>query len=123
VVSTRLHAAVTCVWRRNRRGGGLGLGLHGIVGVIFRGRLILDRGDGVHFRRRGRRAGFGFLQMFEPLVLGGEVITGGVIVHGAVVVAIGGAKGAGEVFDAVQQIGGGIAQAFGGAGVTKASRA
>ncbi len=42
--------------------------------------------------------------------------------HGAVVVAFGGAPGAGEVFDAIGQVGFGIAQAFGVAGVADAAR-
>ena len=42
--------------------------------------------------------------------------------HGAVVVAIGGAPGAGEIFHAVNQVGIGIAQPFGVAGVAEAAR-
>jgi hypothetical protein len=60
--------------------------------------------------------------MFEALLFGRLVIAGGVIVDGAVVVAIGGAKRTGKIFDAVHQIGCGIAQPFGGAAVAEAAR-
>ena len=40
------------------------------------------------------------LAQLEPLPLGGLVIAGRIIMHGAVMVAIGGAVGAGEVFHA-----------------------
>src|SRR5450755_2579124 len=54
------------------------------------------------------------------LALGGFVIAARIIMHGAVVIAVCGAIGAGEIFDAVGQIGIGIAQALRIAGITKA---
>src|ERR1700675_1643045 len=72
--------------------------------------------------RRAREHRLGSVDMFVPLALGGVVIAAGVIGYGAVVVAVRSAVGAGEIFDGVGEIGVGIAQAFGRAGVTKVAR-
>src|SRR5258708_1127229 len=53
------------------------------------------------------------------LVLGGFVIAARIIMHGAVVVAIGGAIGAGQILPAIGEIGVGVAQALGVAAVAE----
>src|SRR4051794_36396310 len=69
-------------------------------------------------------------QLFQPgrggtrarLPFGGVIIAAGVITYGAVMVAVRGAPGAGEILDRPTEIGFGVAQAFGRAGVAKAAR-
>src|ERR1700688_545241 len=68
------------------------------------------------FRRHG------FFVPGVPLPLGGVIIAAGVIGHGAAVVAICSAVGAGQIFDRIGQVGIGVAQPFGGAGVAEAAR-
>ena len=58
---------------------------------------------------------------FEPLALCSVVIAARIITHGSAVIAVGGAIGAGEIFDAPGEIGVGIAQARGVAGVAEAA--
>src|SRR6266700_3113611 len=71
------------------------------------------------FRRRAREHRFGMPDMLVTLAFGDVVIAAGVIGHGAVVVAVCGTVGAGEILHRISEIGVGVAQAFGGAGVAK----
>src|ERR1700730_18831287 len=91
---------------------------------LFRGDLLgLGVGRAVIglFRRCTAERRLGMPDMRETLPLGGLVISAGVIMHGAVVVAVGSAVGAGEIFHRISEIGVGIAQSLGGAGVAEAA--
>src|SRR5258707_11904280 len=68
------------------------------------------------FRRRAGEHRFGMSDMLVALAFGGVVIAAGVIGHGAVVIAVCSAVGAGEMFHRVSEIGVGITQAFGRTG-------
>ncbi|NEV03189.1 lytic transglycosylase domain-containing protein, partial [Bradyrhizobium sp. UFLA 03-164] len=57
----------------------------------------------------GRGGAIGMMQI--------KLATAREITHGSVVIAIGGAIGAGEVLDTVFEVGRGVAQTFGGTGV------
>src|ERR1700736_5370777 len=83
---------------------------------LFRGDLLgLGVGRAVIglFRRCTAERRLGMPDMRETLPLGGLVISAGVIMHGAVVVAVGSAVGAGEIFHRISEIGVGIAQSLG----------
>src|SRR5947209_13700138 len=56
-----------------------------------------------------------------PLVLGGVVIAARIIMHGAGMIAMCSAVGAGEVFDPIGEVGVGVAQPCGVAGVAEAA--
>src|SRR5437764_11097430 len=79
-----------------------------------------------HNRRENIPGVFGSLEScwlecraLQSLLLGGIVISAGVIMHRAVVVAVSSPVGAGEIFHTISEIGVGIAQPFGSAGVAK----
>src|SRR5882672_4952432 len=73
------------------------------------------------FRGRAGEHRFGMADMLVALAFGGVVIAAGVIGHGAVIVAVCSAVGAGEILHRVSEIGVGITQAFGRAGVAEAA--
>src|ERR1051325_9037913 len=72
---------------------------------------------GEFFRRSTRAAMLRFLEAVAALAFCDVVIPAREITHGSIEIAIGGAIGAGEVFDAVAEVGRGVAQALGGTGV------
>src|SRR3954469_14350775 len=101
------------------------------IGTLLSGslRLRLDRMDCGMLRRArdllrhdverrvgalelGRRTWISGAGIGEALALGDVVIAFGEVLHGAVVVAIRGAIGAGEIFHAIGEIGVGIVQAL-----------
>src|SRR5437899_3052666 len=67
-------------------------------------------------RRRAGEHRFGRHDTLEARAFGGGIIPAGIIGHGALVVAVCGAVGAGEIFHRISKVGVGIAQSGGIAG-------